>query len=54
MKTIENKLKLAKRDIIELNSTALRDINGGYTTTVSNVTTIINFSKNTLCTSDLK
>lgn len=54
MKTQDTKLRLAKRDVIELNSEALKDIKGGWTTTVSNITTIINFSKDTLCTSDVK
>ncbi len=48
------KLDFGKRNIIELNNNSLSTVNGGGTTTISNITTIINFSKDTLCTSDVK
>lgn len=55
MKTNEGKIKLnfGKRNIIELNNTNLKSVRGGGTT-FSNITTITDFSKNTLCTSDIK
>ncbi|WP_044401206.1 hypothetical protein [Lacinutrix sp. Hel_I_90] len=55
MKTQSTKqqLNLVKNNIIELNNTSLNNIRGGWTTSLlSNVSTITNFSKDTLCTSD--
>lgn len=48
-----NKLSLEKKDIIELNTRSLTEIKGGWTTTsLSNLTTLTNFSADTICTSD--
>ena len=52
-----SKLNFNKKNIIELNSKSIDAVNGGgitTTRTLSNITTIIDFSKNTLCTSDAK
>ena len=56
MKTIKKtKLDFNKRDIVSLSNKSLAEIKGGWTTTsLSNITTITNFSKDTLCTSDIK
>jgi hypothetical protein len=56
MKT-QNKTKLdfSKKDIISLNNESLSEIKGGWpTTSLSNITTITDFSRDTLCTSDAK
>jgi hypothetical protein len=56
MKTVKKiKLDFNKRDVISLNEKSLIEIKGGWpTTSLSNITTITNFSKDTLCTSDVK
>lgn len=56
MKSQKNKLAFNKAVVTELNSTQLHYIHGGGNTTTltTNITTITNFSKNTLCTSDVK
>ncbi|WAC01023.1 class I lanthipeptide [Lacinutrix neustonica] len=49
----KNQLSLEKKDVVELNHISLNEIKGGTTvTSFPNLTTIINFSKDTLCTSD--
>jgi len=56
MKTKEKiKLEFNKKDIISLNNKSLAEVKGGWpTTSLSNITTITDFSKDTLCTSDVK
>ena len=56
MKTTgKTKLDFNKKDIISLNEKSLTEVKGGWpTTSLSNITTITDFSKNTLCTSDMK
>lgn len=54
MKTKNNTLDFKKNAISELNNVDLNKIKGGWTTATltTNLTTITNFSKDTLCTSD--
>jgi hypothetical protein len=52
-----NKLAFNKAAVTELNNVQLHYVNGGGSTIIpltSNFTTITNFSKNTLCNSDIK
>ena len=54
MKTQNSTLDFKKNVISELNNADLSKIKGGWTTATltTNLTTITDFSKNTLCTSD--
>lgn len=52
-----NRLDFNKKNIIELNNQVISNVKGGgitTTRTLSDITTIVDFSKNTLCTSDAK
>jgi len=55
MKNRHKKLALNKKTITALEAKEIANINGGFpVTALCNITDIINFSKDTLCTSDAK
>lgn len=54
MKTQTTKLTFNKNSILELNDKKTKKIIGGGFTIISKITTITDFSKNTLCQSDVK
>ncbi len=48
-----NESSFEKKNVMGLNKRSLTEIKGGWTTTfLSNLTTLTNFSRDTICTSD--